>query len=57
MLPGFLHIAAECYYLKGEISQSAELYRSAYHIYGAVMDTKNQEILKVDAKERFDLTL
>lgn len=57
MLPGFLHIEAECYYFMGKISRSVELYLSAYHIYGAIMDTKNPEILKIDAKERCDLTL
>lgn len=55
LLPGFLYIAAECHYLMGEPGRSLELYRSAYHMYGAVMDTKNQETLKADVKERFGL--
>ncbi len=55
VFPGFLHIEADCYYFMGELDRSQELYRSAYHIYGAVMDTRNQEILKDDAKERFNL--
>ena len=57
LFPRFLHIEVECCYFMGKINRSMELYRSAYHIYGAVMDAKNQEILKIDAKERFDLTL
>lgn len=57
LFPGFLHIDAECYYLMGEFNKSLELYRSAYHIYGAVMDMQNQEILKADALARFNLTL
>ena len=57
VFPGFLHIEAECYYFMGEFTRSMELYRSAYHIYGAIMDTKNQEVLKIDAKKRFNLTL
>lgn len=57
MFPGFLHIEAEGYYFMEEIERSVELYRSAYHIYGAIMDTKNQETLAIDAKERFNLTL
>ncbi|MBD5155381.1 MAG: helix-turn-helix domain-containing protein [Oscillibacter sp.] len=55
-LPGFLHIEAGCYYYMGESSRSISLHRSAYHLYGAIMDTKNQEILKTDAKKRFNLT-
>lgn len=56
-LPGFLHIEAGCYYYMGESSRSISLHRSAYHLYGAIMDTRNQEILKSDAKERFNLKL
>ena len=56
-LPGFLHIEAGCYYYMGESSRSINLHRSAYHLYGAIMDTRNQEVLKTAAKERFDLTL
>ena len=56
-LPGFLHIEAESYYFMGESSRSISLHRSAYHLYGAIMDTRNQEVLKTDAKERFNLTL
>ena len=41
----------------GETKRSEELFRSAYYIYGANMDTRNQELLMIDAKERFDLTL
>lgn len=55
--PGFLHIEAECYYFMGAISKSLELYRSAFHIYGAIMNTQDQEALKTDAKERFKLIL
>ena len=57
MLPGFLHIEAEGYYSMGEINKSKELYRSAYHIYGAIMDTKNQKAVANDANERFSRPL
>ena len=57
LLPKFLHIEAECYYLMGEINRNTELLRSAYHIYGAIMDSKNQEILKADSQERFNLVI
>lgn len=57
LLPGFLHIEARCYYLMGEINRSEELYRSAYHIYGAIMDTNHQETLKISAEKCFDLML
>lgn len=55
MLPKFLHIEAECHYLMGKIGKSLELYKSAYHIYGATIDTKNQSTLKADM-ERFNLS-
>ena len=55
MLPGFLHIEAECYYFMEKLNRSLELYQSAYHIYGAVMDTRNQKVLITDVKERFNL--
>lgn len=53
LLPKFLHIEAKCYYLMGETDKSMELYRSAYYIYGATMDTRNQGFLKADAEEHF----
>ncbi|MBD5148954.1 MAG: helix-turn-helix domain-containing protein [Oscillibacter sp.] len=55
VIPGFLHIEAECYYFMEKLNRSLELYRSAYHIYGAVMDTRNQEVLITDVKDRFNL--
>lgn len=54
-LPKFLHVKAECCYLMGEIDKSLELYHAAYYIYEVTMDTKNQEALKADVKERFGL--
>lgn len=57
LLPGFLDIMAECCYSIGEMDRTAELYRSAYYIYGAFADTQTQEILKAEAKERLNLTL
>ena len=54
-LPGFLHIDAGCYYLMGEFSKSEELCRSSYYIYGAIMDTRDQEILKTVAEKHFNL--
>lgn len=55
MLPGLLHIEAECYYLMSEFDRYVELCQSAYHIYGATMDTRNQNYLKADAMKRFNL--
>lgn len=55
LLPKFLHIKAECFYLIGEVNRSIELYQSAYYIYGITMDTRNQEDLNADVKERFRL--
>ncbi len=55
LLPKFLHIEAKCHYLMGKIDESVELFRSAYYVYGATMDTKNQESLKTYAEELFDL--
>ena len=55
-LPGFLHIEAECRYFTGETEMSKKLYRSAYHIYKAIDDLGNLEILAQEAKERLNLT-
>lgn len=55
LLPKFLHVKAECYYLMGEIDRTIELYQAAYYIYGTTMDTRSQGDLKTDAKERFGL--
>lgn len=57
VLPGLLHIEAGCCYFMGETGRSMELYRSTYHIYGAVMDVHNQNILRDEAKTRFNLVL
>ena len=57
LVPRFLHIKAECYYSMGAIDRSKGLYQSAYYIYEATMDTKNQEILKIEARERLNLVL
>lgn len=55
LIPRFLHVEAECYYLMGEIDRSIKLYQAAYYIYGATMGIRDQEDLKADAKERFGL--
>ena len=57
LLPGFLHIKAECYYSIGEMGKTSELYRAAYYIYGAIANTQAQEILKAEAEERLNLVL
>lgn len=57
VLPGFLHIEADCYYFMGARARSEEIYRSAYYIYGAISDVRNQEALKTDVKERFNLVV
>ena len=41
----------------GEINRGLELYKSAYHIYGATMHTRDQEALKIDIEEQFNLEL
>lgn len=51
LLPKLLHVEAECYYRAGETDKIEELYRSAYHIYGAFANTGDQEILKAAAEE------
>lgn len=55
LLPNFLHMEAGCSYLMGEASRSEEFYRSAYHIYGALTNTKDQETLKAAAKKHLNL--
>ena len=55
LFPGFLHIEANIYYLMGKPGESAELYQSAYYIYGAIGDTNNQNIVKTIAEERLNL--
>lgn len=55
LLPKFLHMEAGCSYLTGESARSEEFYRSAYHIYGALTNTKDQETLKAAAKEHLNL--
>lgn len=55
LLPYFLHVEAECCYLMGETGRSAELYRSAYHIYGALANTGDQEILEYAAEKHLNL--
>lgn len=57
LFPGFLHIEADCYYWMGKLSKSAELYSSAYYIYGAIGDTNNQNVVKTVAEERLNLLL
>lgn len=57
VFPGLLHIEAGCYYFMGEINRSKELYRSTYHIYGAIMDEINQDVLRDEAKTRLNLVL
>ena len=57
VLPGLLHIEAGCCYFMGKTDRSMELYRSTYHIYGAVMDTHNQDILRDEAKAHLNLVL
>lgn len=55
LLPGFLHIEAECRYFMGEHEESEKLYSSAYYLYRAVDDLENLMILEQEAKERLNL--
>ncbi|MBD5162351.1 MAG: helix-turn-helix domain-containing protein [Oscillibacter sp.] len=55
LLPKFLHVEAECLYFTGEADSSRDFYRSAYHIYGALANTSDQEILKYAAKKYLNL--
>lgn len=55
LLPYFLHVEAECRYFTGEAGRSEEFYRSAYHIYGALANTGDQEILKYAAEKYLNL--
>lgn len=55
LLAKLLHVEAECLYFTGEADRSKEFYRSAYHIYSAVANTKDQEILKYAAKKYLNL--
>lgn len=55
LLAKLLHVEAECLYFTGKADRSKEFYRSAYHIYGAVANIKDQEILKYAAKRYLNL--
>lgn len=55
LLPKFLHVEAGCRYLTGGASRSEEFYRSAYHIYGALANTKDQKVLKIAAEMHLNL--
>lgn len=55
LLAKLLHLEAGCRYLTGEAGRSKELCRSAYHIYGALANAKDQEVLKTTAEMNLNL--
>lgn len=57
LLPRFLHIEADVYYSMGEIDKSRDRYCSAYYIYEATGNMKNQGILQKEIQERMNLML
>lgn len=56
-LPGSIAVMAECYYFMSEKEKSADCYLQAYHIYRAIGDKKNENLMKKEAKERLGLVL
>lgn len=55
LLAKLLHLEAGCRYLTGEADRSKELCRSAYHIYGALANAKDQKVLKTTAEMNLNL--
>ncbi len=56
MIPGFLHIQAECYYCMQETSLAQALYPVIWNLYQLIQDSTNAELLKQDADDRFQMT-
>ncbi len=57
LLPGLLHIEAECYHYLGNNEKSKNLYLQAYYIYLAVDNKKDLAILLSDAGEQLGINL
>lgn len=56
LLPGFLHILAECYHFLGEDIKSASFYKQAYYLHHALKNDIDLQILINEAKEYLGLT-
>ena len=52
LLPGALHIMAECYHFLGNDEKSKDLYLQAYGIYKAVGNERNLLLLKEDVRSQ-----
>lgn len=57
LLPGFLHILAECYHFQGEDGKSADFYLHAYHLHKVFKNEKDLRILVEEAHRYLGLTL
>lgn len=55
LLPGSLHILAECYHFMGNNEMSEDLYLQAYGIYKAIGNERDLFLLKKDVQEQFDV--
>jgi len=56
LLPGFIHILAECYHFVGEDAKSADFYKRAYYLYELLGNGRDLQILVDEAKKYVGLT-
>lgn len=56
LLPGFMHILAECYYFLGNNADSRSFYTRAYHFYQSIENKRDLEILEDEASRYLNLT-
>ena len=52
LLPGTLHIMAECYHFLGDDDKSRDLYLQAYAIYKAIGNERDLRFLEKDVREQ-----
>lgn len=57
LLPGFLHILAECYHFLGEDRKSADFYIHAYHLHKVFKNESDLRILVDEARKYLGLVL
>lgn len=57
LLPGFLSIMAECYWILGEEARARDLYYQAYYVYKAVRDEKNAVRVQKELKDHLNLEI
>lgn len=55
LLPGFMHIQAECYYFLGDDADSKTLYTKAYYFYQSIENKRDLELLKEEASRYLNL--